>query len=116
MSFPNHPRSATHRVTSVGSRRSVYEDVPWIREFARLMRSFDSKGAHGRDLLWRADDGACLGGRVVRAEQGWQVGVKETQVLAADTALGPESFRIIHSNADQIVELPLRCDSWRPPR
>jgi GMP synthase-like glutamine amidotransferase len=47
-----------------------------------------------------------LGGKVDRSDRGWQVGVKEAIPVDAPQVLGSEPFRVIHSNADQIHDLP----------
>jgi GMP synthase-like glutamine amidotransferase len=49
-----------------------------------------------------------LGGGVGPAPTGWAVGIKQVEVLAKEAWMEPpaDSFRILHSNADQISSLP----------
>jgi GMP synthase (glutamine-hydrolysing) len=49
-----------------------------------------------------------LGGSVGPATTGWAVGIKEVDVLTKEPWMEPavDSFRILHSNSDQISSLP----------
>ena len=49
-----------------------------------------------------------LGGKVGPASTGWAVGIKEVEVISNEDWMDPavDSFRILHSNADQISSLP----------
>ncbi len=49
-----------------------------------------------------------LGGSVGAATTGWAVGIKEVEVLSREPWMEPAvgSFRILHSNSDQISSLP----------
>jgi GMP synthase-like glutamine amidotransferase len=96
-----------------GSRRSVYEDEGWIRDLHDV--------AHELVLGERPVAGICfghqliartLGGTVERAEVGWGVGVREFRLVAplpADVAAdgpAPDTFAILTSHRDQVIELP----------
>lgn len=94
-----------------GSRHSVYEDVGWIHRFADLIRRLDHERRQYVGVCFGAQMiGHALGGVVQRAEQGWQVGLKEVEVKESAPWMNPAatSFRILYSNADQIVQTPAR--------
>lgn len=96
---------------STGSRHSVYDDVEWIRRFADLVRQLDRARRRYVGVCFGAQMiGHALGGVVSKAEQGWQVGLKEVEVTESAPWMNPaaSSFRILHSNADQIVQAPAR--------
>lgn len=104
--FPASSDECDGWITS-GSRHSVYDHVAWISRFAGLIRDFDLRRVPTVGICFGAQMMAhALGGRVERAEQGWQVGVKVANVIESDL-LGSGPFRIIHSNADQVVEMAL---------
>jgi GMP synthase-like glutamine amidotransferase len=83
-----------------GSRLSVYDDIEWIHRFKELVRRIDAERRKYVGVCFGAQMiGEALGGRVIRAPQGWQVGIKEAEMVDGD------SLRILHCNADQIVDL-----------
>ena len=94
-----------------GSRRSVYEDVGWILQLADLVRRLDRERRKLVGICFGAQMiGHALGGEVGPAPQGWQVGLKQVAVKGFEAWMTPEveSFRILHSNADQILRPPDR--------
>lgn len=96
---------------SSGSRHSVYDDVGWIHQFADLIRRFDQERRRYVGICFGAQMvGHALGGVVQQAEEGWQIGLKEVEVTETTTWMIPtaNSFRILYSNADQIVQTPAR--------
>ena len=86
-----------------GSLHSVYDEVEWIGRFAALVRRLDQEERRYVGICFGSQMiGHAMGGRVARAPSGWQVGIKEAH-------LGPErSFRILHCNQDQILDLSPR--------
>ena len=96
-----------------GSRHSVYDDLPWIRDLEDLVREIHAARrkllaiCFGHQLVAQV-----LGGRTGPAAGGWTVGV---QTMLRDKSLEskrvfPDSLRIIHSHQDQVLELPERAE------
>ena len=92
-----------------GSRHAAYEDLPWIHWLAGFIRELDARKiplvgiCFGHQLIARA-----LGGEVVKAPQGWGVGVHEAGITAPapwidDDATG---FDILMTHQDQVTVLP----------
>jgi GMP synthase-like glutamine amidotransferase len=103
--FPQVDQCAAWITT--GSRYSVYDEVGWIEQFAELMRKLDRARTKTVGICFGAQMMVhALGGTVERSDRGWQVGIKEATPVGAGDLLGSETFRIIHSNADQMVQLP----------
>jgi GMP synthase-like glutamine amidotransferase len=92
-----------------GSRFSVYDDEPWIADVLDFV-----KAAHGAQVplvgvcFGHQAVARALGGEVVRAEQGWGVGVHEAEVVARRDWMEPpaETLRLIMSHQDQVVRMP----------
>jgi GMP synthase-like glutamine amidotransferase len=100
---------------SSGSRHSVYEDVGWIHRFADLIRQLDREKRKYVGVCFGAQMiGHALGGVVQRAEQGWQVGIKEVEVEESASWMNPAatSFRILYSNAIKSAKHLTECGSW----
>ncbi len=90
---------------TTGSRHSVNDDEPWIRDLEELVRRAAATTTpfvgvcFGHQLIARA-----LGGTVAKSERGGGVGLKEVEV---EEALGlGTSFRILNSHQDQVVDIP----------
>jgi len=92
-----------------GSRKSVYDDEPWISrlgEFVRLIHTRRIKLVgicFGHQLIAEA-----LGGKTMGADVGWGVGIHDYDIKqpAWFMAPGTESFSLIVSHQDQVVDLP----------
>lgn len=92
---------------TTGSRRSVYENEPWIEDLAELVRNIARAESpyvgvcFGHQMIAQA-----LGGKVERAEVGWGVGAKDVEVPDPPEWLGRSRYRILNSHADQVVDAP----------
>ena len=102
--LPADPSEADAWLTT-GSRHSVNDDEPWIRDLEAFVRKVAGAGApfvgicFGHQLIAKA-----LGGSVVKSERGWGVGVQEVEV---NEELGwGGSYRVLTSYQDQVATLP----------
>ncbi|MBM3755461.1 MAG: type 1 glutamine amidotransferase [Acidobacteria bacterium] len=92
-----------------GSRRSVYEDEPWILAYAELMRRMHAASkpfvgiCFGHQMMGRA-----LGGRTAKSPKGWGIGVHRFTIIAAEPWMQPPapSFGALMSCQDQVEVLP----------
>lgn len=92
-----------------GSRRSVYEDEPWINRLSRWTTEALERGTplggvcFGHQLI-----GQAMGGTVQRSDHGWNIGAIDYDVVARPPQLegGPDRFRLIASHQDQLIALP----------
>jgi GMP synthase-like glutamine amidotransferase len=91
-----------------GSRRSVYEALPWIEGLMEWIRAAARDRTplvgvcFGHQLVAQA-----LGGRTAKADRGWTIGVQSYDLerpLPFDAER--KSLRLIHSHQDQVLELP----------
>jgi GMP synthase-like glutamine amidotransferase len=91
-----------------GSRRSVYEGLPWIESLTEWIRATERDRTplvgvcFGHQLVAQA-----LGGRTAKADRGWTIGVQSYDFehpLPFDEER--KSLRLIHSHQDQVLELP----------
>jgi len=92
-----------------GSPRGVYDDDPWIAELSSFIRRAYDAGrklvgiCFGHQILAHA-----LGGRAVKADSGWGVGLKQFQIFDQLPWMhgrnGDCSLYFVHQ--DQVVELP----------
>jgi GMP synthase-like glutamine amidotransferase len=91
------------------SRASVYDDLPWRTGAEELLREIVATETpyvgicFGHQLLAQV-----LGATVARADDGWQVGARDYDLLAAPGWMDPPARRItlIASHQDQVVALP----------
>lgn len=92
-----------------GSRDSVYDDRPWIRELESFVLTLHRKRhkligiCFGHQLIAQV-----LGGETRAAEVGWAVGVHASRVLGAPAWMQPpsEQFALLSSHKDQVMRLP----------
>ena len=91
-----------------GSRRSVYEDEPWIRDLEALTRRLveDRRPlvgiCFGHQMVARA-----LGGTVEAAPVGWGIGGRRFEVVdRAPWMDDGEAYTLLMSHQDQVTRLP----------
>jgi GMP synthase-like glutamine amidotransferase len=90
-----------------GSRNSVYEDQPWIHRLIEFVRELHRRRkplvgiCFGHQIVAQA-----LGGRTVKAEQGWGVGLHRHRFLRRPEWFddGDLEFAVLVSHQDQVVE------------
>lgn len=94
---------------TTGSKASVYEDLPWLKQFKDFIRSLylhQIKLAgicFGHQLI--ADT---FGGKTEKSNKGWGVGVSVNQIIKQEPWMQPplENLNIIVSHQDQVNRLP----------
>jgi len=92
-----------------GSKFGVYEEHSWLPELMDFVRQVYAQGipmigiCFGHQLLAQA-----LGGKVIKSEKGWSLGVSEYQMQKhyAWMEEATDSFSIQAYHQDQVVELP----------
>ena len=93
-----------------GSKKSVYDDDPWIdalKEYTRELHNAEKKLVglcFGHQLVAEA-----LGGKTVGAELGWCVGIHENEIVQSKWFMDGEElglFTLIVSHKDQVIQLP----------
>lgn len=92
-----------------GSRHGVNDGYPWIdalEEFVRSLHKTQKKLigiCFGHQLIAQA-----LGGKVIKSQNGWGVGVLQYQVVCHKQWMNPaqDQFNLLASHQDQVVILP----------
>ncbi len=105
---PNKPFDA-YLVT--GSKFSVYDELPWIRQLERFVQSLHRQQqtligiCFGHQLIAKA-----LGGRTEKASQGWGIGCHTIRIFKQaqwmDSPEKAHQLRLLVSHQDQVVEKP----------
>jgi GMP synthase-like glutamine amidotransferase len=106
--MPDAPGDAEGWIVT-GSRHGVYDGLPWIEPLEDFLRACLAQGVpavgvcFGHQILARA-----LGGQAVKSEGGWQLGVKDYEVVARPgwMAALPDRFALRAVHQDQVVALP----------
>ncbi len=92
-----------------GSRHGVYDGLPWIEPLKGFLRACVAARVpvvgicFGHQLLAEA-----LGGRAVKSDRGWALGVQDYEVAARPGWMAdlPDRFAVSALHQDQVVELP----------
>lgn len=100
----------------MGSKHGVYENAPWMIRLQGFVRDIVAAGlpvfgiCFGHQILATA-----LGGKVIKSDKGWGIGVHEYKVDTSKSDWLADSPETIHINAfhqDQVVELPEGATVW----
>lgn len=94
---------------STGSRQSVYDDVPWIKNYMGFIRELYQTGkkfvgiCFGHQVIAHA-----LGGKVEEAEAGWGIGLKNIRIEEKMPWMEPplDEVNLLVTHKDQVTELP----------
>jgi GMP synthase-like glutamine amidotransferase len=94
---------------STGSRFSVNDEEPWIIRFRNFIETlFEERKkfvgiCFGHQMIAHA-----LGGRVVKSERGWGLGVKRVNILRDMPWMDPplRGYELIVTHQDQVAVLP----------
>ena len=92
-----------------GSPHGVNDGFPWIAKLETFIRALHAKQkkligiCFGHQLIAKA-----LGGRVIRAPNGWGVGMSQNHIIVQKPWMTPniQQFNLLNSHQDQVVELP----------
>lgn len=106
--FPASVDSCDAYIVS-GSRRSVYEDLPWITRLSQFLRALHAARRRtvgicfGHQLIAQT-----FGGRTEKAPQGWGLGRHAAQVLEAAAWMEPPAanYALYTMHQDQVTALP----------
>lgn len=94
---------------TTGSRFSAYDDVNWIHRLKIFVRQMAEANTpfvgicFGHQILAEA-----LGGKVIKASQGWGVGVREIELVQTEPWMSPaqSNFHLHYMHQDQVQQLP----------
>jgi GMP synthase-like glutamine amidotransferase len=106
--MPASPRQADAWLVT-GSRHGVYDGLGWIEPLKAFLRACMAARVpvvgicFGHQILAEA-----LGGRAVKSDDGWRLGVQEYEVVARPGWMAslPDRFAVRALHQDQVVALP----------
>ena len=92
-----------------GCNLSAYDDIKWIKELLLwIVKANEARAkmvgiCFGHQVIAQA-----LGGKVVRAPQGWGIGIRESSVVdeEAQKFFPDNKMRLLYNHHDQVVLLP----------
>ena len=92
-----------------GSKHGVYDDLPWIEPMKAFLREARDAGrpivgiCFGHQILAEA-----LGGRAVKSDRGWGVGVQEYEIVRRPGWMADAPPRVaVHAiHQDQVIAVP----------
>lgn len=106
--MPAGPQAADAWLVT-GSRHGVYDGLPWIEPLKDFLRACVAARVpvvgicFGHQILAEA-----LGGRAVKSDRGWGLGVQDYEIVARPGWLAgiPDHFAVNALHQDQVVALP----------
>lgn len=104
-----YPEPGAHDAYLItGSRRSVYDDRPWIPALADFVRQALDAGSRVIGICFGHQLIAHFFGGETAPAPGWAVGVHQSRVVADAPWLEPklERFGLLSSHQDQVIRLP----------
>lgn len=107
--LPEHPAENNAYVVT-GSSAGVYDPLPWIEPLKAFLRQARGEAAlvgvcFGHQVMAEA-----FGGKVVKSEKGWGIGLQAYEVVDVAPWMDPvASVAVPASHQDQVVERPPRA-------
>ncbi len=92
-----------------GSNRSVYEDIPWIKDLLQWVRKAHDSKAHVTGICFGHQAIAqALGGYVEKYPGGWGTGIRESTVVDKELEkfFPDKKMHLLYNHHDQVMRLP----------
>ncbi len=92
-----------------GCNLSVYDDIGWIKDLLGWIATANAAKVKLVGICFGHQAVAeALGGKVLRAEKGWGIGIRESAITdpAARKYFPHKSLRLLYNHHDQVVTLP----------